>query len=250
MPAVVGNSNYWRESSRPLPSLLFIAPMILVYELGILLLGPQAARNGADVWLRSGLESLGFAQHFLLPMLTCGLLLAWHHHRRERWTVDTTVIGGMAVESAAFGVLLLLAAKAISLVVATPAAFELSRSPWTSPGLGRVIGYLGAGIYEELMFRLLLLPPAMAGLAALGLGRRWSCWWAGLATSLLFAAAHYQVDLELFGTAVHWYGEPFRAGTFLFRVLAGGFFSALFLLRGFGIAAGAHALYDILVVLL
>ena len=58
-----------------------------------------------------------------------------------------------------------------------------------------------------------------------------------LATSLLFAIAHH----------VGPYGEPFLWFTFLFRVLAGIFFAVLFLYRGFGIAAGAHAGYDILV---
>jgi membrane protease YdiL (CAAX protease family) len=59
-------------------------------------------------------------------------------------------------------------------------------------------------------------------------------------TSLLFSAAHYlgpQGDrLELF--------------SFVFRFVAGGFFALLFVYRGFGIAAGTHALYDIFVGLL
>jgi membrane protease YdiL (CAAX protease family) len=56
-------------------------------------------------------------------------------------------------------------------------------------------------------------------------------------TSLLFAAAHY----------VGPYGDPFNGFTFLFRSLAGVFFSILFVYRGFGITAGTHAAYDILV---
>jgi hypothetical protein len=34
---------------------------------------------------------------------------------------------------------------------------------------------------------------------------------------------------------------------FVFRTVAGLFFSALFIYRGFGIAAGTHAAYDMLV---
>ena len=86
-PVAAASIDYWGGSSRPLVSLFFVAPMLVAYEGGLLLLGPQAMRNGADAWLRHGLEQLGFGQYFLLPMLTCGLLLAWHHLQRKPWHV-------------------------------------------------------------------------------------------------------------------------------------------------------------------
>ena len=55
---------YWVESRRPLASLVFIAPLLIVYEVGVLLLGVQ---NGADAFMRRLLDLLGFGQHFLLP---------------------------------------------------------------------------------------------------------------------------------------------------------------------------------------
>jgi membrane protease YdiL (CAAX protease family) len=59
-------------------------------------------------------------------------------------------------------------------------------------------------------------------------------------SSLLFSAAHYVGPL----------GDTFAIYSFTFRFLAGMFFASLFLVRGFGIAAGTHAVYDILVGLL
>ncbi len=56
-------------------------------------------------------------------------------------------------------------------------------------------------------------------------------------TSALFSAAHY--------AGAH--GETFDWFSFCFRFLAGAFFALLFVYRGFGIAAGTHALYDIFV---
>ena len=53
---------YWVESRRPLASLVFIAPLLIVYEVGVLLLGVQ---NGADAFMRRLLDLLGFGQHFL-----------------------------------------------------------------------------------------------------------------------------------------------------------------------------------------
>ena len=53
---------YWVESQRPLASLVFIAPLLVIYEAGLLVLGRHAVQNGADVWLRSLLHWLGFSQ--------------------------------------------------------------------------------------------------------------------------------------------------------------------------------------------
>ena len=251
---MLGEMSYWRESSRPLPSLMFVAPMILVYELGTVILGAEAPRNGADVWLRSLLGQIGLAQHFLLPLLTCGLLLAWHH---ERWAVSWPVVSGMLIESSLLGLLLLLLANGMASLLATEAAMTETVPQGFSPPLamqygrvGRIVGYLGAGIYEELLFRLLLIPPAIRTLQSLGMARRPSWWWAAALTSLLFAMAHYEVSFSLMGQEIAWPGEQWNAVTFGFRTLAGLVFSVLFLLRGFGIAAGAHALYDIFVAIL
>ena len=244
-------SNYWRESTRPLPSLVLIAPMILVYELGVAWLGAHADRNGVDVWLRSGLESLGMTHHFLLPILTCGLLVCWHQYQRESWSFQWTVITGMAIESAAFGLLLLATANAFAHFLQPSATFSPA-SPIMSLGApriwGKLVGYLGAGIYEELLFRLLLLPPAVAVLQRIGFQRMTSLIAASALTSIAFAAAHYDAQFTFAGQVIQWPGEAFNVVTFGFRTVAGGFFCLLFFTRGFGIAAAAHALYDIFVV--
>ena len=49
----------------------------------------------------------------------------------------------------------------------------------------------------------------------------------------------------------HYLGpEHFSLQSFVFRTLAGVYFGIVFLCRGFGITAGAHSAYDILIVLL
>jgi membrane protease YdiL (CAAX protease family) len=100
-----------------------------------------------------------------------------------------------------------------------------------------MLSYAGAGIYEEVLFRLLLL----SALRWLGRQAELPAWGAlalaGLVSALLFSLAHH-VGLQ---------GEVFDAQVFLFRTLAGLYFAALYLCRGFGIAVGAHAGYDVLV---
>jgi hypothetical protein len=56
-----------------------------------------------------------------------------------------------------------------------------------------------------------------------------------LGTAILFSAYHYWSP----------YSAPFHWGDFVFRTLAGVYFGALFMWRGFGVTAGAHAAYDI-----
>ena len=234
-------TGYWAESRRPFSSFVFIAPMLLAYEAGVLWLGKSGLRNGADVWLRQFLSSLGFTHFFLLPLLTCGILLGWHHLRREQWRVGWMVLYGMLVES------LLLGCGLMVLAHVQNSLLFLGHEPGK---FRHLIAYCGAGIYEEMLFRLMLVPALAAVCRFGGASRGPSFVCAVVAASLLFAAAHYQLDIAIgswrVGISV---GEPFAWLSFLFRVIAGAFFSALFLYRGFGVAAGTHALYDILATL-
>ena len=96
---------------------------------------------------------------------------------------------------------------------------------------------LGAGIYEELLFRVLLVG-ALAWLARRAFG--WGPAAAGMLSprvlgALIFSAFHY----------IGPYGDPLELGSFTFRAVAGVLFSGLYLLRGFGITAWTHALYDV-----
>jgi membrane protease YdiL (CAAX protease family) len=221
---------YWAESRRPLASLVFLAPLLVTYEAGVLLLGVQ---NGADAFLRRLLDLLGFGQHFLLPILMVCILLAWHHLAHQPWRLSGGIISGMGIECLGLGICLRV------ILFLQEMLFHIFESPVTL-GIGdrlkEAVGLLGAGIYEELLFRLILLSLTAWALRRMGVAPRPGMIVAAIFTSLLFAAAH-NVGL---------YGEPLQAFPFLFRVLAGLFFAAVFLYRGFGIAAGSHAAYDIL----
>jgi membrane protease YdiL (CAAX protease family) len=234
---------YWQQSRRPLTSLAFITPLLIVYELGVILLGPQAMRNGADVWLRQLLDLMGFSQYFLLPLLTLGLLAGWHHVTRQPWRVTPGVLYTKVTECVLLALALVVIARvqanlqALVTQQAPPAVLHAALGTSISNVFRRSVGFVGAGIYEELLFRLMMVPILAQTLRWCGCQVNWS--WAGAAvlSSLLFAGAHH------IGTL----GEPFQWYAFLFRATAGLFFAALFLYRGFGIAAGTHAAYDMFV---
>lgn len=240
--------SYWTLSRAPLESLVFTLPLVAVYEVGVLLLGRGAPRNGADVWLRSILDSLGFgAYFFLLPTLTIVGLAAWHHLEHDRWRFSGRVLVGMAFESLALACVLIgiahLQEGLWPEVRPVPDAFTTLD---TSGGIAvarpslllqRLVGFCGAGLYEEVLFRLLMLPAVSWLLLRLGFSPAASAGGGVVLSAVLFSAAHY----------VGAHGEALELYSFTFRTVAGVFFGLLFLLRGFGITAGTHAAYDVLI---
>lgn len=237
---------YWSESRRPLACLAFVLPFLAIYEVGILWLGAEATRNGAEVYLRFLLESAGLGQYFLLPLLIGAILLGWHHASDRPWKVHSRWMWMMMLESLLLGFLILLLANAFLLWPTTwtdkADTMAAATGAATAGGIDQLISYFGAGIYEELLFRLMLLPATAAVIRLCGGSGRVSWAVAIVVTSLLFSAVHY----ELFTLNPN--ADVFAWDTFVFRALAGVVFSILFVLRGFGIAVGAHAMYDVFLV--
>lgn len=95
---------------------------------------------------------------------------------------------------------------------------------------------LGAGIYEEFVFRFLLITGIFWILKKTLRNKFVIYTIAFFLSSLFFSLFHY---LELFN-------EPFQVNSFLFRFTAGSVFAIIFIFRGYGIAAYSHSLYNIL----
>lgn len=224
--------------------------MLMVYEVGVIWVGGGQAdrfRGGADAWLRGGLGLIGLSEPWWPPVLIIVGLMSWQWIARLPWTVSLETLGGMFAESVlfAFGLILLgqleghLFAKALSELSgdALPNVVVAALSHSELATIARALSYVGAGIYEEVLFRLTLLPLVTAMARQTILPRSWAPATGAIATSFLFAAAHH------WGPA----GEPFELFRFLFRMIAGTVFATLFVLRGFGITVGSHAIYDLLV---
>lgn len=106
-----------------------------------------------------------------------------------------------------------------------------------------VVTGIGAGIYEELVFRLILICALMLLFQnAFGFSRKSSIILSILVSAALFSAHHHIIYLDgRFGQSA-----PFNWTEFGFRTIAGIYFAILFAIRGFGITAGTHAFYDII----
>jgi len=246
------SSEYFRSTRAPRYALTFALPLLAMYELLAFALSRaqlSEVRNGADVLLKSVFVTLGGRYGlgiFTLLLLSVGAVLVWRDVRAHG-AVRPRRFAGMLAESVLYAVLLGGVASALtSLLLHGRLALSLQAGgPGSSlAGLGlstQLMVSLGAGIYEELLFRVLLV----SGLAALARGLfGWSVTAAGvfaaIVGALVFSLFHYVGPL----------GDEFTLGSFTFRAVAGLIFSALYLLRGFGITAWSHALYDVFLSLL
>jgi hypothetical protein len=113
--------------------------------------------------------------------------------------------------------------------------------------LADIVTGIGAGIYEELLFRLILICALMLLLQdVLGINQHSAVIISVLVSAALFGA-HHHID---FLTGMANQSDLFDWAKFVFRTTAGVYFAALFAIRGFGITAGTHAFYDIIATLI
>lgn len=205
-------------------SLVLIFPLLLGYAIGVLFTGRV---NGADVGTRMLYALCGSRTVYLLVYAAIAILFLLWLRRGNRWsTLRLEIAAPVILEAAIYAFTL---GALISLVLERLLGLGLDGNS--------LVAALGAGVHEELVFRLGL----MAGLVGLlrGLDHRFALALALVASSLLFAAAHH--------LGAH--GEPFTTHAFLFRSLAGTAFGAIFWYRSLAHAVYAHVLYDIVVAL-
>lgn len=239
-----GRGGAFRNDPRNLlTSLVLVFPLFLIYQLGVLFTLPVL--NGADFLTVFLFGNLGLSSGSYLA-LTFAVATAFAIGvavLRHRQRFDPRLIVPVLVESAIY-----------ALTMGSLIVFVMTRGLGISPrlaggaggfvaqqGIGtRVVMSLGAGVYEEAVFRLGI----MTGLVALfdrvfGL-RRWLAVVIALVVSAaLFSAMHH----------IPPYGDPLRLGIFVFRLLAGMCFGLLYWHRGFAVAVYTHALYDLYVFL-
>lgn len=238
---------YWHDSRAPRYSLTFALPLLVLYETLAAALSHEAngVRNGADVLLKSAFQSvLGAQGQMVFGVLLVGTMLALIVRDRRRVSdglkAGTFVL--MLLEStllaAVFGTVVgLLTAQVVGTIaggsVGLSAGAALDGMAWPTA----LMVSLGAGLYEELLFRVILVSALLWGAKRIfGWGPVASALFATITGALIFSAFHY----------VGPFGDRLQLGSFVFRTLAGIAFSTLFIVRGFGITAWTHALYDVM----
>ncbi|MHC4432288.1 MAG: CPBP family intramembrane glutamic endopeptidase [Planctomycetota bacterium] len=276
--------SYLERTSRPIAAAIFLLPFIVLYELGTFrintdILNQSQVRVVAFVWLQELLESLGYGGKFAWaapPLAVVVILIALQITSGKQWRFRPGDILPMAAECILLAVPLIVLTLCLSswtapqadegrlenaametqsvlpsggFAVAYGGPPQLAANGETN-GLGgslwaNIVTGIGAGIYEELVFRLILICILMLLFQdILRLPYRNSIVLAVVISAALFSA-HHHID---FRSGQPNDADPFNLTEFVFRTIAGVYFAALFAVRGFGITAGTHAFYNIIAV--
>ncbi len=229
-------NSYFKLTRSTWYSLVFIVPLVVIYELLAVVVnwnseGPDL-RNGADILVRFMLNIFGISTPYITAfalLLVTGIVWYWHVRRHDNQPVSGNLLGLMLLESIGW---------AMVLVVALAATDSLLIMNTTDEVLAAAYLAVGAGLYEEAVFRLLLV-------SGLALFFRKVMFW----RDILAWAAAVIVAATLF-SLFHFIGlsdELFAWNTFIYRGVGGALLGTLYVYRGFGITAYAHTIYDLLV---
>ena len=239
---------YITATTAPITSAALALPLLCIYGLGTILL-PEA-RNGVDLvssvlaWLfaqlgagqRAPVAAYYAGFYGLLTVANLGLVA----YLRKQGRFEGRVFLPLLVESAIYAIVVgtvssMLTRQVLETIHAAAVWEPLAATERIGPITGLFVS-AGAGLHEEFVFRLV----GVGAVARMWLGEHWRAQLGKLllivvVSSLLFSAVHHIV-------------EPFSFPVFTFRTFAGLVFAALYLLRGFAVAAWTHALYDVWVI--
>ena len=227
----------WSARSNAWTDLALTIPIFLGYHLGVITMPVRNAADMVTAWL-VGLANNNLGLYVLVTVviglgLAGVLALLGRGQAFELWRLGLVVIEGAAYAVAMGAVALYVVG---SLRLGSPAA-----------GAGTlqagIVMALGAGLYEEIAFRV-----GIYGVVSLLL--KWltfspvrafvlRCIWAVVAAGL-FSLWHYVGPLS----------DAFELRSFVFRWVCGLSFTLIYVTRGFAPAVWTHALYDIWVLAL
>ena len=216
-------------------SLLLIFPLLLAYEIAVVF---ASTINGVDFVTRSlfALVDHQRGDYLLLQLALCGSYLAVVIQARRRGVLTRGCFVPMVLESAIYALtlgslIILIMQELLGFALATRALLALGQV-----GEALVIS-LGAGVHEELVFRLGIMAGGAALLRRAGLEVRLAVLIGAIASAVLFSLAHHMGP----------HGEPFHIDVFTYRLLAGSVFCAIFYYRSLAHAVYTHFLYDLYV---
>lgn len=237
---------------RPLYILVFLLPLVVLYELGSTFY-LSGGRTGIPQTIKAHrlfedlFHVMGAAGLYLPAIALVTVLLIWHILVGDKWRVKPLVVATMGVESLAWTLPLLVLGSLHMRTfpdagLHTAAAAGGGASAWMDlPCQARATIAVGAGIYEEMLFRLVVVAIIHFILSDIVRLKSAAASAAGVVVAAVGFAMYHQVRLE--GGGINW---PWM----LFLTAAGLYFGMLYMMRGFGIAVGTHALYDVLVLVM
>lgn len=224
---------YYQLSRSPHYGLIFVIPLLVMYEGLALFLNHSdlyGIRNSADVFLKLFLAYVGIHGFFGFgaAMIVALILFRILGGGLHLTTIRLGVLGGMLAESFLYSLVFGGVVSAFTrLLLAQP--LPLTQS-------AQILVSLGAGIYEEFVFRVLLLAALMFLMhRLLRIQQNIAYGMTAVIGAVLFSAFHY----------IGPFGDPWQFPSFMFRFVAGLILTGLYYTRGYGITVYTHSLYDL-----
>lgn len=224
--------SYFRATKKASYSLLSALPLLIGYEV-LIRIEKSPVINGVGNWVWQLAHILGFWGTIVVGVLILALcIFTVQRDRKQGITIKKSYILGMTIESMLYACILApvvnLAFFGYKLII-----FESEPGAVTQFAL-----CIGAGFYEEFFFRFLFIGVPFLLLDNMYPEKKMygTKFMIFVLSAALFSYVHYT------GSG----GDIFTWESFIFRMGAGMVLGIIFLLRGFGIAAWTHAIYDVL----
>ena len=228
---------YFQESRTPLYSLLITTPLLIIYESLLYRLNRSditGIRNAADVLIRRifhHFDIYGFYIVGVIIFVSMFLAFYFRFQRNKSVHLNLNFFVLMVVESLVYAFVLVMVMNRSSYLLSSPSQFNTHSQ--------LVVMAIGAGIYEEFVFRFIMIS---AGLFFFNKLLKWEKNPSKIASiilaALLFSLFHY----------IGRFGEAFQIKSFLLRAIAGLLLSIIYIFRGYGITAYTHILYDLILI--
>jgi len=263
-------NSYAFFSTRPLHILVFLLPLVIFYELGSAffltrtspladpaIAGSDAARViRAERLLSSFFEMFGVGGLYLPGILLVIILLIWHILTPDRWRIRISVPLWMTVESVIWTLPLLVLGQMVMRAFEEPAGLVVFANAGGYTAMAatdlqqlskpaRATIAIGAGLYEELLFRLVAI--ALVHTIAADLLKIKDAPAKVIAVFVSAVAFAFYHDVMIPGMTGVAAIDASRLAVF---TLAGIYFGAVYVIRGFGIVVAVHAIYDLAVLVL
>ncbi len=227
--------SYYKHSRKLANSFIFILPLLVIYEIGIALHGSHI-KNSADVMVKTPFVFFGRNGSLIFNLMVTIAFFVAIIRLERKGDLNFRIYILMFLESLVYAVFL---GPVVVRLVGYLLPYFLAAPLGSEQGIQLILS-IGAGVYEEIVFRLFLLAALGFLLGSiLRLNKAVVVILSIVIGSALFSGIHYVGSLS----------DTFTSASFVFRFLAGAILSAIYLFRGLGIAVYTHALYDVMLVL-
>ena len=235
---IVDKNSYFRNTQNILVSLIFIFPFVILYEIICFFYFKgknYQIRNSADIIIRDFFNFFGSLSDEIYAITLLAILLFIYFINKsnnKNFFINYRYLLFMFVEGVLFGFLLLILLNDISI-------FYNARDIYQSNLLLNLYLCIGAGIWEEILFRLLLFSSMYKFLnIVFKKDKIFPLFLSFLLSSILFSLFHYIGNNA----------DIFNFNTFIIRSIGGLLLCILYYYRGFGIAVISHISYDFILV--